>query len=176
MNMRNILLFLAFISLVGMGCNCSGNTSESANEEAVTENVEANAEQGNEESATEPETYTHYSDYQITLPADKWEVTIAYSNSGIKKIGENLEFDVKHWDSPSLEETISKYSAESTHDDIVIGDYTWKVFTDDNDYFKMSCYIYNSEKKYVVRVATNDITDPTNPDLRKVLEAVKFVE
>ncbi|MBO7133271.1 MAG: hypothetical protein J6W06_03820 [Bacteroidales bacterium] len=174
--MRNILLFLALISMVGMGCNCSGNTSEPANDEAETENVEANVEQENEESATEPETYSHYSDYQITLPADKWEVTIAYSNSGIRKIGEKLEFDVKHWDSPSLEDAISKYSAESRHDDIVVGDYTWKVFTDDNDYFKMSCYIYNSEKKYVVRVATDNITDPNNPDLRTVLEAVRFVD
>ena len=60
--------------------------------------------------------------------------------------------------------------------ELVVGDYTWKVFTDENDYFKMSCYIYNSEKKYVVRVATDDITDANNPDLRTVLETVRFVD
>lgn len=171
--MRNILLFLAFISVVGMGCNANGKTSET-----VTEEVADNVEQVNEEQAVapEPETHYHYSDYQITLPTEKWEVNIAYSNSGIRKKGSKLEFEVKHWDSPSLEETISKYSAESRHDDIVIGDYTWKVFTADNDYFKMCCYIYNTEKKYVVRVATDNITDPSDPDLHEVLEGVRFVD
>ena len=171
--MRNILLFLAFVSVAGMGCNANGKTSE-----PVTEDVANNVEQENQEQTVEaePETYYHYSDYQITLPTEKWEVDIAYSNSGIRKKGTKIEFEVKHWDSPSLEETISKYPAESRHDDIVIGDYTWKVFTDDNDYFKMCCYIYNTEKKYVVRVATDNITDPTNPDLLEVLEGVRFVE
>ena len=171
--MRNILLFLAFVSVVGMGCNANGKTSETE-----TDEVANNVEQEKEEPAVapEPETYYHYSDYQITLPTEKWEVDIAYSNSGIRKKGSKLEFEVKHWDSPSLEKTISKYPAESRHDDIVIGDYTWKVFTDDNDYFKMCCYIYNTEKKYVVRVATDDLTDPTNPDLREVLEGVRFVD
>ncbi|MBO4613826.1 MAG: hypothetical protein J5709_01765 [Bacteroidales bacterium] len=171
--MRNILLFLAFVSVAGMGCNANGKTSE-----PVTEDVANNVEQENQEQTVEaePETYYHYSDYQITLPTEKWEVDIAYSNSGIRKKGTKIEFEVKHWDSPSLEETISKYPAESRHDDIVIGDYTWKVFTDDNDYFKMCCYIYNTEKKYVVRVATDNITDPTNPDLHEVLEGVRFVD
>ncbi len=171
--MRNILLFLAFVSVAGMGCNANGKTSET-----VTEEVADNVEQVNEEPAVapEPETYYHYSDYQITLPTEKWEVNIAYSNSGIRKKGSKLEFEVKHWDSPSLEKTISKYPAESRHDDIVIGDYTWKVFTDDNDYFKMCCYIYNTEKKYVVRVATDNITDPSDPDLHEVLEGVRFVD
>ena len=171
--MRNILLFLAIVSVAGMGCNANGKTSE-----PVTEDVANNVEQDNQEQTVEaePETYYHYSDYQITLPTEKWEVDIAYSNSGIRKKGTKIEFEVKHWDSPSLEETISKYPAESRHDDIVIGDYTWKVFTDDNDYFKMCCYIYNTEKKYVVRVATDNITDPTNPDLHEVLEGVRFVD
>jgi hypothetical protein len=40
----------------------------------------------------------------------------------------------------------------------------------------MCCYIYYTEKKYVVRVATDDLTDPTNPDLREVLEGVRFVD
>ena len=171
--MRNILLFLAFVSVAGMGCNANGKSSET-----VTEDVANNIEQENPEQIVEaePETYYHYSDYQITLPTEKWEVDIAYSNSGIRKKGTKLEFEVKHWDSPSLEETISKYPAETRHDDIVIGDYTWKVFTDDNDYFKMCCYIYNTQKKYVVRVAADNITDPTNPDLHEVLEAVRFVD
>ena len=171
--MRNILLFLAFVSVAGMGCNANGKTSE-----PVTEDVANNVEQENQEQTVEaePETYYHYSDYQITLPTEKWEVDIAYSNSGIRKKGTKIEFEVKHWDSPSLEETISKYPAESRHDDIVIGDYTWTVFTDDKDYFKMCCYIYNTEKKYVVRVATDNITDPTNPDLHEVLEGVRFVD
>ena len=171
--MRNILLFLAFVSVVGMGCNANGKASET-----VTEEVANNVEQEKEEPAVapEPETHYHYSDYQITLPSEKWEVDIAYSNSGIRKKGSKLEFEVKHWDSPSLEKTISKYPAESRHDDIVIGDYTWKVFTDDNDYFKMCCYIYNTEKKYVVRVATDNLTDPTDPDLHEVLEGVRFVD
>ncbi len=171
--MRNILLFLAFVSVAGMGCNANGKTSET-----VTEEVADNVEQVNEEPAVapEPETYYHYSDYQITLPTEKWEVDIAYSNSGIRKKGSKLEFEVKHWDSPSLEKAIAKYPAESRHDDIVIGDYTWKVFTDDNDYFKMCCYIYNTEKKYVVRVATDNLTDPTDPDLHEVLEGVRFVD
>ena len=171
--MRNILLFLAIVSVAGMGCNANGKTSE-----PVTEDVANNVEQDNQEQTVEaePETYYHYSDYQITLPTEKWEVDIAYSNSGIRKKGTKIEFEVKHWDSPSLEETISKYPAESRHDDIVIGDYTWKVFTDDNDYFKMCCYIHNTEKKYVVRVATDNITDPTNPDLHEVLEGVRFVD
>ena len=171
--MRNILLFLAVFSIAGMGCNANGKTSE-----PVTEDVAINVEQENQEPTVEaePETYYHYSDYQITLPTEKWEVDIAYSNSGIRKKGTKIEFEVKHWDSPSLEETISKYSPETRHDDIVIGDYTWKVFTDDNDYFKMCCYIYNTEKKYVVRVATDNITDPTNPDLHEVLEGVRFVD
>ncbi len=172
------LIVLSIISVAGMLASCNGNAkaSENVNEEVETKNVEANVEQDNEESAPEPETYYHYSDYQITLPTEKWEVNIAYSNSGIRKKGSKLEFEVKHWDSPSLEETISKYPAESRHDDIVIGDYTWKVFTDDNDYFKMCCYIYNTEKKYVVRVATDDLTDPNNPDLHEVLEGVRFGE
>ncbi|MBR5984365.1 MAG: hypothetical protein IK025_11690 [Bacteroidales bacterium] len=171
--MRNILLFLAVFSIAGMGCNANGKTSE-----PVTEDVAINVEQEKQEPTVEaePETYYHYSDYQITLPTEKWEVDIAYSNSGIRKKGTKIEFEVKHWDSPSLEETISKYPAETRHDDIVIGDYTWKVFTDDNDYFKMCCYIYNTEKKYVVRVATDNITDPTNPDLHEVLEGVRFVD
>lgn len=171
--MRNILLFLAVFSIAGMGCNANGKTSE-----PVTEDVAINVEQEKQEPTVEaePETYYHYSDYQITLPTEKWEVDIAYSNSGIRKKGTKIEFEVKHWDSPSLEETISKYPPETRHDDIVIGDYTWKVFTDDNDYFKMCCYIYNTEKKYVVRVATDNITDPTNPDLHEVLEGVRFVE
>lgn len=171
--MRNILLLLAVVSVAGMGCNANGKTSE-----PVTEDVANNVEQENQEQTVEaePETYYHYSDYQITLPTEKWEVDIAYSNSGIRKKGTKIEFEVKHWDSPSLEETISKYPAETRHDDIVIGDYTWKVFTDDNDYFKMCCYIYNAEKKYVVRVATDNITDPTNPDLHEVLEGVRFVD
>ena len=171
--MRNILLFLAFVSVAGMGCNANVKTSETVTEE-VTNNVEQ--ETPEQEVVSEPETYYHYSDYQITLPTEKWEVNIAYSNSGIRKKGSKLEFEVKHWDSPSLEKAIAKYPAESRHDDIVIGDYTWKVFTDDNDYFKMCCYIYNTEKKYVVRVATDDLTDPTNPDLREVLEGVRFVD
>ena len=171
--MRNILLFLAFVSVAGMGCNANVKTSETVTEE-VTNNVEQ--ETPEQEVVSEPETYYHYSDYQITLPTEKWEVNIAYSNSGIRKKGSKLEFDVKHWDSPSLEKAIAKYPAESRHDDIVIGDYTWKVFTDDNDYFKMCCYIYNTEKKYVVRVATDDLTDPTNPDLHEVLEGVRFVD
>lgn len=171
--MRNFLLILAFVSVAGMGCNANVKTSETVTEE-VTNNVEQ--ETPEEVVVSEPETYYHYSDYQITLPSEKWEVDIAYSNSGIRKKGSKLEFEVKHWDSPSLEKTISKYPAESRHDDIVIGDYTWKVFTDDNDYFKMCCYIYNTEKKYVVRVATDDLTDPTNPDLREVLEGVRFVD
>ena len=171
--MRNILLFLAFVSVAGMGCNANVKTSETVTEE-VTNNVEQ--ETPEQEVVSEPETYYHYSDYQITLPTEKWEVNIAYSNSGIRKKGSKLEFEVKHWDSPSLEETIAKYPAESRHDDIVIGDYTWKVFTDDNDYFKMCCYIYNTEKKYVVRVATDDLTDPNNPDLHEVLEGVRFGE
>ena len=176
--MKNYFMILAVVSVAGMLASCNGNAkaSEYANEETETKNVEANVEQDNEESAPEPETYYHYSDYQITLPTEKWEVNIAYSNSGIRKKGSKIEFEVKHWDSPSLEETISKYPAESRHDDIVIGDYTWKVFTDDNDYFKMCCYIYNTEKKYVVRVATDNITDPTNPDLLEVLEGVRFVD
>ena len=171
--MRNILLLLAIVSVAGMGCNANGKTSE-----PVTEDVAINVEQEKQEPTVEaePETYYHYSDYQITLPTEKWEVDIAYSNSGIRKKGTKIEFEVKHWDSPSLEETISKYPPETRHDDIVIGDYTWKVFTDDNDYFKMCCYIYNTEKKYVVRVATDNITDPTNPDLHEVLEGVRFVE
>ena len=171
--MRNILLFLAFVSVAGMGCNANVKTSETVTEE-VTNNVEQ--ETPEQEVVSEPETYYHYSDYQITFPTEKWEVNIAYSNSGIRKKGSKLEFEVKHWDSPSLEETISKYPAESRHEDIVIGDYTWKVFTDDNDYFKMCCYIYNTEKKYVVRVATDDLTDPNNPDLHEVLEGVRFGE
>ncbi len=171
--MRNILLFLAFVSVAGMGCNANVKTSETVTEE-VTNNVEQ--ETPEQEVVSEPETYYHYSDYQITLPTEKWEVNIAYSNSGIRKKGSKLEFEVKHWDSPSLEKAIAKYPAESRHDDIVIGDYTWKVFTDDNDYFKMCCYIYNTEKKYVVRVATDDLTDPTNPDLHEVLEGVRFVD
>ena len=171
--MRNILLILAFVSVAGIGCNANVKTSETVTEE-VTNNVEQ--ETPEQEVVSEPETYYHYSDYQITLPTEKWEVNIAYSNSGIRKKGSKLEFEVKHWDSPSLEKAIAKYPAESRHDDIVIGDYTWKVFTDDNDYFKMCCYIYNTEKKYVVRVATDDLTDPTNPDLREVLEGVRFVD
>jgi len=173
--MRNFLLFLALVSVAGMGSNANGKTSETVTKE-VTNNVEQKKEESEKPAVSKPETYYHYSDYQITLPTEKWEVIIAYSNSGIKKIGSELEFEVKHWDSPSLEETISKYPAESRHDDIVIGDYTWKVFTDENDYFKMCCYIYHTQKKYVVRVATDNITDPTNPDLHEVLEGVKFVE
>ena len=169
--MKKYLMILAIVSVAGMSANCNGKTA------VVNEETANNVEQEMvEEPAPEPETYYHYSDYQITLPTEKWEVNIAYSNSGIRKKGSKIEFEVKHWDSPSLEETISKYSAESRHDDIVIGDYTWKVFTDNNDYFKMCCYIYNTEKKYVVRVATDNITDPTNPDLLEVLEGVRFVE
>jgi len=169
--MKKYLMILAIVSVAGMSANCNGKTA------VVNEETANNVEQEMvEEPAPEPETYYHYSDYQITLPTEKWEVNIAYSNSGIRKKGSKIEFEVKHWDSPSLEETISKYSAESRHDDIVIGDYTWKVFTDNNDYFKMCCYIYNTEKKYVVRVATDNITDPTNPDLLEVLEGVRFVD
>ena len=172
--MKKYLMILAIVSVAGMSANCNGKTAETA---VVNEETANNVEQENvKEPAPEPETYYHYSDYQITLPTEKWEVNIAYSNSGIRKKGTKIEFEVKHWDSPSLEETISKYPAESRHDDIVIGDYTWKVFTDDNDYFKMCCYIYNTEKKYVVRVATDNITDPTNPDLLEVLEGVRFVD
>ena len=167
-------MIMTVISVAGMSVNCNGKTADVA---VVNDDEKVTVEQEKvEEPAPEPETYYHYSDYQITLPTEKWEVNIAYSNSGIRKKGSKLEFEVKHWDSPSLEETISKYPAESRHDDIVIGDYTWKVFTDDNDYFKMCCYIYNTEKKYVVRVATDDLTDPTNPDLREVLEGVRFGE
>ena len=152
--MKNYFMILAVVSVVGMLASCNGNAkaSEYANEETETKNVEANVEQDNEESAPEPETYYHYSDYQITLPTEKWEVNIAYSNSGIRKKGSKLEFEVKHWDSPSLEKAIAKYPAESRHDDIVIGE------------------------NYVVRVATDDLTDPTNPDLREVLEGVSFVD
>jgi len=173
--MKNYFMILAIVSVAGMLASCNGNAkaSENANEENVNVVEQETAEPV---AAPEPETYYHYSDYQITLPTEKWEVNIAYSNSGIRKKGSKIEFEVKHWDSPSLEDAISKYSAESRHDDIVIGDYTWKVFTADNDYFKMSCYIYNTEKKYVVRVATDNITDPTNPDLLEVLEGVRFVD
>jgi len=173
--MKNYFMILAIVSVAGMLASCNGNAkaSENANEENVNVVEQETVEP---EAVSEPETYYHYSDYQITLPTEKWEVNIAYSNSGIRKKGSKIEFEVKHWDSPSLEEAISKYSAESRHDDIVIGDYTWKVFTADNDYFKMCCYIYNTQKKYVVRVATDNITDPTNPDLLEVLEGVRFVD
>lgn len=172
--MNKFFMILAVISVVGMSVNCNGKTADVA---VVNEDEKVTVEQEKvEEPIPEPETYYHYSDYQITLPTEKWEVNIAYSNSGIRKKGSKLEFEVKHWDSPSLEKAIAKYPAESRHDDIVIGDYTWKVFTDYNDYFKMCCYIYNTEKKYVVRVATDNLTDPTDPDLHEVLEGVRFVD
>lgn len=175
--MRNILLIIAFISVVGMGCNANGKTSETVTDE-VANNVEPKQEKEKEEPAVapEPETYYHYSDYQITLSKEEWEVNVAYSDTGIDKIGASIHFNVKHWDSPSLEKAISKYSAESRREDIVIGDYTWKVFAATDDYYKLCCYVYNPDKKMVLRVGTDDISDVKDQNLLAVLEGIRFGE
>lgn len=146
--------------------NANTNQQEVNNgEEPVVENPEPVAQ--------EPTTYEHY-EWQMTLPAEGWEVSNAYSDMGIDK--DNLHFNVKDWKDTTIERCAPNGGCleENRQEDIVTGDYTWVVYTKTNSY-DVACYTFDPIHNMVVRVGVETLEDPKDPRLMTVLEGFAVI-
>ena len=146
--------------------NTKTTDQQNQNEPAVEETVVE------EPAAPETTTWDHY-EWTMTMPNDGWKVSNAYSDMGIDYLEDWSEFNIKSWDCEDYEEFLKKYPASDYLDDVVTGDYTWKVVPNIGS-FKLSFFTYDPNRKMAARVGSEDIADPTDERVLTVLKGFAF--
>ena len=81
--------------------------------------------------------------------------------------------NLKDWTEEDYDQFLTKYPAGDYLEDIVTGDYTWKVIPNVGKY-KLSFFTYNPDRKMAVRVGSEDIDDPTDERVMTVLRGFGF--
>ena len=146
--------------------NTKTTDQQNQNEPAVEETVVE------EPAAPETTTWDHY-EWELTMPNEGWKVSNAYSEMGVETKDDYKYFQVKDYTKTTVEACTKDYPAESHLEDIVTGNNTWTVIANAGKY-KIACYTYDPNREMVVRVATEDIDDPTDARLMTVLEGFNF--
>ena len=150
---------------------CGNNSTKTNNQQAQNEPV---VEEPVVEEPAAPETtlLDHY-EWTMTMPNDGWKVSNAYSDMGIDYLEDWSHFNIKDWQEDNYEEFLTKYPAGDYLEDIVTGDYTWKVIPNIGNY-KLSFFTYDPNRKMAVRVGSEDIDDPNEERVMTVLKGFAF--
>lgn len=169
LTMKKALFIAAAAAMLFAACgnnNTKTNTQQAQNEPAVEEPIVE------EPAAPETTNWDHY-DWHMNLPTEGWKVSNAYSEMGIEYLEDWSDFNIKDWTEEDYDQFLTKYPAGDYLEDIVIGDYTWKVIPNIGKY-KLSFFTYNPDRKLAVRVGSEDIDDPTDERVQTVLRGFGF--
>ena len=167
--MKKAIMIAAAAAILFAACgnnNTKTDNQQAQNEPAVEETVV-------EESEVEANTVWDHYTWTMTMPNDGWKVDNAYSDMGIDYLEDWSHFNIKDWDCEDFDKFLTKYPAEDYLEDIVTGDYTWKVFPNIGSY-KLSFFTYDPNRKLAVRVGSEDIDDPTEERVLTVLNGFAF--
>lgn len=154
------------------GNNNTKTDKQQAQNEPVVEETVIEEPVVEEPSAPEMQNWDHY-DWHMSLPAEGWKVSNAYSEMGIEYLEDWSDFNIKDWTEENYDQFLTKYPAENYLDDIVTGDYTWKAIPNIGKY-KLSFFTYNPSRKLAVRVGSEDIDDPKDERVLTVLRGFGF--
>lgn len=167
--MKKILLITVAATMLFSACGNNNTKKEQKQEEPVAQ--EAVVE---EPAAPETTTWDHY-DWLLVMPSEGWKVQNAYSDMGLEKLGEYKYIDLKDWSETTLEKCFEAQGcrAENKLDDVVVGDYTWNVFSK-TDKYDLAAYTINAADGRVIRVGTNSYESVNDPDFMTVLQGFSF--
>ena len=153
-----------------------GNKNKVVEEQPAVDSVvvEEIVEEPVVEEPAAPETtlWDHY-DWHLNLPNEGWKVSNAYSEMGIEYVEDWSDFNIKDWTEEDYDQFLTKYPAGDYLEDIVTGDYTWKVIPNVGKY-KLSFFTYNPDRKLAVRVGSEDIDDPNDERVQTILRGFGF--
>ena len=169
--MKKALFFAAAAALLFAACGNNNTNTKTNNQQAQNEPV-VEEPVVEEPAAPEMQNWDHY-DWHMNLPAEGWKVSNAYSEMGIEYLEDYSDFNVKDWTEEDFDKFLTKYPAGDYLEDIVTGDYTWKVIPNIGKY-KLSFFTYNPDRKMAVRVGSEDIDDPTDERVLTVLRGFGF--
>jgi hypothetical protein len=167
--MKKAFMIAAAAAMLFTACgnnNTKTDNQQAQNEPAVEETVV-------EEPAVEETTLWDHYDWHLNLPNEGWKVSNAYSEMGIEYVEDWSDFNIKDWTEEDYDQFLTKYPAGDYLEDIVTGDYTWKVIPNVGKY-KLSFFTYNPDRKLAVRVGSEDIDDPNDERVQTILRGFGF--